>query len=122
MLLAGALQGLAPGSANAHGEHEPKYGGIIGRTSDDIVVELVVEKGVVSLYIEDETAPIPSDKVKGTLTLVPAQRPRQEAKLVPAHGNRLTAPGLKPAPGDKLRAYIVLPNGDEVSSVFLYSK
>ena len=110
-------------AAVAHGDHDPKYGGIIGHSSDEVIVELVVEDGAVFLYIEEETGtPIPSAKVSGTLTLIPAQRPRQEAKLVPAGGNKLAAPGLKPSRGDRLRAYIRLPNGDELSSSFLFAR
>lgn len=121
LLLASVFHVLMPGNAYAHGDHEPKHGGIIGMSTDDIVVELVMEKGIIVLHVHDENdAPIPSEKMKGSLTLIPAQRPRQEVKLVSAGGNKLTASGLKPAPGDRLRARLWLPNGDEVSSSFLF--
>lgn len=114
---------LSSAAAFAHGDHDPKYGGIIGHSSDEVIVELVVENGTVVVYIEEESGtPIPSAKAGGTLTLIPAQRPRQEAKLVPAGDNRLAAPGLKPSRGDRLRAYIRLPNGDELSSSFLFGR
>jgi hypothetical protein len=54
------------------------------------------------------------------LSLASPGRPAQEAKLVPAGGNKLTAQGLAPVPGDRLRARIILPNGDELSAIFSY--
>ena len=113
---------LAP-VALGHGDHDPKHGGIIGRSNDEVIVEMVVEQGVVMLYLDDEQEqPIPTENVKGTLTLVPVQRPRQTVALVPASGNKLAAPGLKPVRGDSLRAHFRLPNGDEVTSAFLFSR
>ena len=44
-----------------------------------------------------------------------------EGKLVPAGANRLTAKGLTPVPGDRLRARIILPTGDELSSIFSFT-
>ena len=58
--------------------------------------------------------------MKGWLSLVARGRPGKEVRLVPAGANKLTAPGLKPVAGERLRARIILPNGDEVSSVFLF--
>ncbi|HEX2199931.1 MAG TPA: hypothetical protein VHG88_15100 [Burkholderiales bacterium] len=116
------LAGLAL-PALPHGDHDPKHGGIIGRSNDEVIVELTIEDGVAVLYLHDEQEkPIPAQTVKGTLTLVPAQRPRQSVPLVPAGGNKLTAPGLKPVSGDNLRAYFTLPNGDVVTSAFLFSR
>lgn len=107
----------------AHGDHDPKHGGVIGRGSDDVIAELAVERGVVVLYLEQEDeTPIPALKVKGTLTLMPQQRPRQQATLVPAGANKLAAKGLQPVPGDRLAARLTLPNGDEANLLFLYSK
>jgi hypothetical protein len=39
-----------------------------------------------------------------------------------AHGDHkpLTAKGLTPLPGDRLRARIILPNGDELSAIFSF--
>jgi len=120
-VIATFLQVLLPCNAWAHGDHKPKHGGIMGRGDEEISVELVVEKGTATLYLEDESgAPLPTEKVQGTLSLAGPGRPAQEAKLVPASGNKLTAKGLAPLPGDRLRARIVLPNGDELSAVFSF--
>jgi hypothetical protein len=112
---------LAFCDAYAHGDHKPKHGGIMGRGDDEISVELVMEKGTAILYVEDESGtPLPTEKVKGTLSLAGPGRPAQEGKLVPAGDNKLAANGLTPLPGDRLRARIVLPNGDELSAIFSF--
>ncbi len=93
----------------------------MGRGDDEISVELVMDKGTVTLYMEDESGtPVPTEKVKGTLSVAGPGRPAQEGKLIPAGDNKLTTTGLKPLPGDRLRARIILPNGDELSSIFSF--
>src|SRR5258706_3646545 len=120
-VLATVLHTLALCDAYAHGDHKPKHGGIMGRGDDEISVELVMEKGTAILYIEDESGtPIRTEKVKGTLSLASPGRPTQEGKLVPAGENKLAAKGLTPLPGDRLRARIILPNGDELSAIFSF--
>ena len=110
------------GSAYAHGDDKPARGGTMGRGDDSVSIELVMEKGVVTLYVEEHAnhTPIPSDRITGWLNVVAQGRSAKEVRLVPAGGNKLTAPGLEPVPGERLRARIILPNGDEVSSVFLF--
>lgn len=120
-VIAAVLQALAFCNAYAHGDHRPRHGGIMGRGDDEISVELVMEKGTAILYIEDESgAPVRTEKVNGTLSVASPGRPAQEAKLMPAGDNKLTAKGLTPRPGDRLRARIILPNGDELSSIFSF--
>jgi hypothetical protein len=122
-VLASGFQLMALNNACAHGDHKPKQGGIMGRGDEDISVELVMEKGIATLHIEDESGvPVATERVKGTLSLAGPGRPAQEVKLVPAGDNRMTAAGLKPVSGDRLRARIVLPNGDELSAIFSFSK
>jgi hypothetical protein len=120
-VIAAVLQVLPFCNAYAHGDHKPKHGGIMGRGDDEISVELVMEKGTAILYIEDESAtPVPTEKVKGTLSVVSPGRPAQEAKLVPAGANKFSAKGLTPVRGDRLRARIILPGGEEFSSIFSF--
>ena len=109
-------------SAHAHGDDKPKRGGTMGRGDDAVSIELVMEEGVVALYVEEHAnhAPISSERMKGWLSLVARGGPSKEVILVPAGANKLTAPGLKPVAGERLRVRIILPNGDEVSSVFLF--
>jgi len=118
-VIATVLHTLALCNAYAHGDHKPKHGGIVGRGDDEISVELVMEKGTAILYIEDESGtPLPTEKVKGTLSLASPGRPAQEAKLMPAGDDKLTAKGLAPLPGDRLRARIILPSGEEFWPIF----
>jgi len=120
-VIAAVLQALALCNAYAHGDHKPKHGGIMGRGEDEISVELVMEKGTAILYIEDESGtPLPTEKMKGTLSLAGPGRPAQEGKLIPAGGNKLMAKGLTPAPGDRLRARIILPGGEEFWTIFSF--
>ena len=120
-VIAAVLQALALCNAYAHGDHKPKHGGIMGRGEDEISVELVMEKGTAILYIEDESGtPLPTEKMKGTLSLAGPGRPAQEGKLIPAGGNKLMAKGLTPAPGDRLRARLILPGGEEFWLIFSF--
>jgi hypothetical protein len=107
---------------HAHGDDKPKRGGTMGRGDDSVSIELVMEQGVIALYVEEHAnhAPISSERMKGWLSLVARGRAAKEVRLVPAGANKLTAPGLEPVAGERLRARIILPNGDEVSSVFLF--
>jgi hypothetical protein len=123
VVIASVFNLLAFGSVYAHGDHEPKHGGTVGRGDDEIVIEFVMEKGTITLYVEDEGGkPIATKDVKGTLTLIAPQRSGQEVKLVPAGNNKFTAMGLKPVPGDRLRARITLSSGEDLESVSLVSK
>jgi hypothetical protein len=107
---------------DAHGDDKPKRGGTMGRGDDSVSIELVMEEGVVALYVEEHAnnAPMSSERMSGSLSLVARGGPAKEVKLVPAGANKLTAPGLKPVVGERLRARVILPNGDEVSFVFLF--
>ncbi len=120
-VIAAVLQALALCNVYAHGDHKPKHGGIMGRGDDEISVELVMEKGIAILYIEDESGtPLTTEKLKGTLSLASPGRPAQEGKLIPAGDNKLTAEGLTPLPGDRLRARIILPSGEEFWPIFSF--
>lgn len=119
VLLASVCQFVTLDLAYGHGDDKPKRGGIMGR-GDEISIELVMEQSAIALYIEDHGTPVMTKGVTGTLSLIGPGRPGQEARLIPAGDNKLTATGLKPIPGDRLRAQIRLPNGDEVSSSFSF--
>src|SRR5437667_2491021 len=114
-VFASVLYALAIGSAYAHGDHPSTHGGTVGRGDDEIVVEFVMEKGMISLYVHDEAGkPFAINNVSGTLTLVPPQHSAQEVKLVQVGYHKFTAPGIEPVPGDRLRARITLPSGQEL--------
>src|SRR5947207_10123347 len=123
VVIASVFNMLAFGNAYAHGDHPSTHGGTVGRGDEAIVVEFVMEKGTINLYVHDEAGqPLATKNLKGTLTLVAPQRPAQEVKLVWAGYHKFTAPGIEPVPGDRLRARITLPSGEELESVALFTK
>jgi len=123
LAIASVLNLLAVEIAYAHGDHPSTHGGTVGRGNDEIVVEFVMENGTLNLYVDDEAGkPLATENVTGTLTLVPAQRPAKEVKLVHAGSHKFTAPGIEPVPGDRMRARIRLPTGEEFESVALFTQ
>jgi hypothetical protein len=114
---------LQPGFALAHGDDKPKHGGIMGRGDDTVTVEFVYEKGIMTVYVEDHDSatPIPAEKLKGAwLSVQGTGRLAQQAKLIPAGENKLTASGLGPRVGDRLSARLILPNGMETWSIVTF--
>ncbi len=123
LVVASVFNLLAFGNAYAHGDHPSEHGGVVGRGDDAIVVEFVMEKGTINVYVHDEEGkPLATKNVTGTLTVIAPQRPAQEVKLVRAGDDKFTAPGLVPAPGDRLKARITLPSGEQLESVGLFTK
>jgi hypothetical protein len=123
VVVASVFNLFAFGNAYAHGDHPSEHGGVVGRGDDAIVVEFVMEKGTINVYVHDEAGkPLATKNVTGTLTLIAPQRPAQEVKLVRADDHKFTAPGIVPAPGDRLKARITLPGGEELESVGLFTK
>lgn len=121
LLIAALL--VAPAMVAAHGDDKPKHGGIMGRGDDTVTVEFVYAKGVFTLYVEDHDSatPIPADQLKrASLSLHGPGRMPQEAALVPAGNNKLTAEGLVPRVGDRLSARFILPNGMETWSIVTF--
>ena len=123
VVIASVFNLLGFGNAFAHGDHPSEHGGVVGRGDDAIVVEFVMEKGTINVYVHDEEGkPLATKNVTGTLTVIAPQRPAQEVKLVRAGEHKFTAPGIVPAPGDRLKARITLPGGEELESVGLFTK
>ena len=109
--------------AFAHGAERPKHGGIMGRGDESVSVEFVLEKGVVSVYVEDheKDVPIPAEKVKEAwLSITGSGRTPQQVRLAPAGGNRLSASGLSVRVGDRLSVRLVLPDGTESGSLVVF--
>lgn len=90
-LAAVAVAFTASGSVLAHGE-QPKHGGIISSTKDDISVELVNKDGKVMLYVEDHGKPVGSSGATGKLTVLNGAE-KAEVPLEPAGDNTLVAKG-----------------------------
>ena len=120
VMVASILSLVAYGTVCAHGDHEPEHGGTVGLGDDQIVVEFVMEKETLNLYVDDEAGePLETEGLIGTLTLVGPHR-QQEVRLVPAGPHKLAAPGVTPVTGDRLRARIQLRSGEVVQSVALF--
>jgi hypothetical protein len=114
---------LPVGNAFAHGDHAAEHGGVMGRGDDSIVVEFVVEKGTLIVYVEDDAGkPLAKQGVTGTLTVVPPQGQPQQVKLIRVTDRTFAAPDAKPRPGDRMRARIKVENGEEIESVGLFPK
>ena len=97
VVIASVFNMLAFGNAYAHGDHPSTHGGTVGRGDDEIVVEFVMEKGTINLYVHDEAGkPLATEDLTGTLTLISPQRPAQEVTLVWAGEHKFTAPGIEP--------------------------
>jgi hypothetical protein len=123
LVIASAFNLLAFGIAYAHGDHPSTHGGVVGRGDDEIVVEFVMEKGTLNLYVHDEAGNLLDTKnITGTLTVISPQQPAREVKLISAGSDKFAAPGIEPVRGDRLRARIKLPTGEELESVALFAK
>jgi len=74
---------LSPvGNALAHGDHAATHGGVMGRGDDSVVVEFVVEKGTLIVYVEDDSGKaLAKEGVTGTLTVVPPDANRFKMNL-----------------------------------------
>jgi hypothetical protein len=122
-LVASLCIALPSGSACAHGDHKSTHGGDMGRGSDDIVVEFVMDKGTLKVYVTDDSGkPLDLGKMEGTLTVIAPHRQPQEVKLTPAGADKLVAEGVKPRKGDRLRAVFRLPGGEVLESVGLFNQ
>jgi hypothetical protein len=114
---------LPVGNALAHGDHAAEHGGVMGRGDDSVVVEFVVEKGTLIVYIEDDSGkPLAKEGVSGTLTVVPPQGLPQQTKLIRVSSRTFAAPDAKPRPGDRMRARIKVADGEEIESVGLFPR
>ena len=114
------LLALQPPAVLAHGDDQPKHGGIMGRGDDTVTVEFVYHGGVLAVYVEehDSGIPIASEKLKGAfLGMYGVGRLPQQASLVPAGANRLLAEGIAPRVGDRLSVLLMLPDGMQTWSI-----
>ena len=102
MMLALGAATIACGSALAHGDAPPQYGGIM-QMVDDMSFELVVKGDTAALYLGDHGEKVPTANMTGKLTVLSGTN-KSEAKLEPAGGHKLEAKGVKIAKGDKIIA------------------
>ena len=105
-----------PATAIAHGSMKPQHGGLVQMTGETMF-ELVTGPKGVDVYLSEEDEPIPAAGFTGKLTQT-AGGTKTEAPLKPAGGNRLTAPGFKPAKGAKVVVAVIDKSGAKTFATF----
>lgn len=106
-LLFACLMLGASATANADGEHKPKYGGVV-TVVKDVQYELVAKGGSVALFIEDHGKKVDTKGATAKLTLL-AGGEKTDVMLLPVGENGLEAKGaFKTPPGTKAVATITL--------------
>ena len=88
-----------PASAQYSDQDEPQHGGVTNwNTNSEYSFELVVEGTTATVYVEDHEVPVPTESVKGTLS-VTRDGTTKSADLLPAGENRMVARGLSISEG-----------------------
>lgn len=96
-----AASALSLNVAFAHGEAEPKHGGVV-QTASDLSFELVAQADGAVIYVEDHGKAVAPAGMKGKLIALNGTE-KSEADLVVA-GDKLEAKGMKLAKGAKVVA------------------
>jgi hypothetical protein len=104
-----AMQMLWAAVAHAHGDFDPKHGGIMS-FGGEISFEFVVKEDGVTLYVEDHGTPVETEGSRGKLVVL-GSSPERTVALVPAGGNTLVARDFRPAPGARLRILVDFADG-----------
>lgn len=97
----------------AHGEAEPRFGGIV-KAAQDVSFELVpAAEGGTQVYLDDHGELMPTTGITGKLIIV-GKGGRKDVELK-ADGNKLTAAGARPQSGDNVVVVVVLPSQQTIS-------
>lgn len=100
-------------SALAHGEAEPRFGGIV-KAAQEISFELVAAApGGAQIYMDDHGSLMSTTGITGKLTIV-SKSGRKEVTLA-ADGKKLVAAGATPVSGDRVVVVVVLPSQQTIS-------
>ena len=94
-LICGALS-MMPAAAHAHGSMKPSHGGVV-QMSGGIMVELVTKPKSLEIYVTEEDEPIPAAGFDGALVVTAADGAKSRIALIPAAGNKFTAPSRPPS-------------------------
>jgi hypothetical protein len=105
-----------PAAVHAHGSMKPKHGGLV-QMSGETMIELATTPKGVDVYLSEEDKPTPTAGVTAKLAQTAAGK-RTETVLKPAGGNKLSAPGFKPARAAKLVVTIIDKSGAKVFATF----
>jgi uncharacterized cupredoxin-like copper-binding protein len=104
-----------PAIVQAHGDVEPKHGGVVAVVKD-IDYELVAKSEIITIYIEDHGKSVDTKNAKAKLTMLTGAH-KSEVNLTPAGENKLEAKGkFDVIDGTKVIAIITL-EGKPASSV-----
>jgi hypothetical protein len=114
-VIAMAASALAFNGALAHTD-KPKYGGVVQEASD-LSFELVSERDVATIYVEDHGKPFSTSGMTGKLTVLNGTQ-KSEAELKPAGENKLEAQGVKLGKGSKAVASVTMPKKKTISLRF----
>ena len=106
----------APAIVKAHGSMNPKHGGLVEMPGETLTELASTPKGV-DVYLSEEDKPTLTAGFTGKLAQTIAGK-RTEAVLKPSGGNKLSAPGFKPARGAKLVVTVVDKSGAKVFVTF----
>ncbi|RZI40097.1 hypothetical protein EGT07_24900 [Herbaspirillum sp. HC18] len=106
------------GNAMAHGE-QPKHGGIVSRTSDDLSFELVDKEGKATIYVENHGKPVVTTGASGKLTVLNGTD-KAEVPLEPGGDNSLVTKGTaKLSKGSKAIAAVTFADEKTVNVRFV---
>jgi hypothetical protein len=105
-----------PAAVHAHGSMKPQHGGMV-QMSGETMIELATTPKGVDVYLSEEDKPTPTVGFTAKLAQTAAGK-RTEAPLKPAGGNKLSAPGFKPARGAKLVVAIIDKSGAKIFATF----
>jgi hypothetical protein len=87
-----------PALVFAHGNHQPRHGGVID-SDRTTTLELVVRPDKVEVYVLYDEEAIESKGMKGTVKITPPGAAPKTYNLIAGGGNRLVANGAKAPKG-----------------------
>ncbi len=110
------LGALSLNPAMAHGAGKPLHGGVV-QVANDVNFELVADADGATIYLVDHDEPMASKGINGKLTVLQGTK-KTEWEVKEAGDNKLRAPGVKLAKGDKVVAVLNNVEGKTVTVRF----
>lgn len=103
--------------AQAHGDVEPKHGGIMN-TGGEFSFELLRHKDGLTFYVEDHGVPVSTKGAKGTVTVTRNGVPSMTSATW-KEPNIVLTKGVSLLPGDRLAVRLELPDGAVINGRFV---
>lgn len=114
LLLGAGFQFGAAAPAQAHGEAQARFGGIV-KAAQEISFELVpTAAGGAQVYMDDHGSLMSTQGITGKMTVISKSGSKKEANLT-TDGKKLTAAGAAPVSGDRVILVVVLPSAQTIS-------